>query len=146
MPLKPYSGMFEPEDLTLLKRVFDRVSKKWGLSPNDTQKADKLAAEIVLLFSQGVRTEAALLQGLAQCSAPSMSITIRRISDDLFSVDWATEQNAISVRVAVPRSQGTRIYTDAEREEIACKAAQDLALNFAESLIGEKCISIPVTS
>jgi hypothetical protein len=139
--------MFEPADLALLRRVFNRISKQRGILPRDTQKSDKLAAEIVLIFSQGVRTEEALLRALAQCGSPTpMLITIRRISDDLFSVDWATEKDAITVRVAVPRSKGRQIYTEAEREDIACKKAQNLALNFAESLVGEKCISVPVAS
>ena len=72
-----------------------------------------------------------------------MVVTIRRVGDDLFSVDWAANGNAVAVRVTVPRSEGLRIYTDAEREEIACKKAQTLALDFAEALVGEKCISVP---
>jgi hypothetical protein len=147
MPLGSYSGTFEPNDLALLQRVFDRITKQRGIPARDSQKSDKLAAEIVLLFSQGARTEEAHLQAIARCgSAPSMLVTIRRISDELFSVDWTTEKDVISIRVAVPQSKGPHIYTEAEREEIACKKAQNLALNFAESLVGEKCISVPVAS
>jgi len=144
MPFTRYRRTFEPEELALLQKVFDRVSKQRGISSKDTQKANKLAAELVLIFSQGVRTEPALLQGLAPCDdRPPMLVTIKCVGDDLFSVDWAAGPDAITIRVPVPRSEGMRIYGDAEREGIACKKAQDMALNFAESLIGEKCVSVP---
>ena len=72
-----------------------------------------------------------------------MIVTIKRLNDELFSVDWATNRDAVTIHVAVPRTEGQRIYTNAEQEELACKKAQDLALDFAESLVGEKCVSIP---
>jgi hypothetical protein len=82
MPLSRYSGTFEPEDLEFLQRVFDKVAKQRGLSSDDTEKAEKLAAEIVLLFSQGAVREADLMRGLAQCGdRPPMLVTIRRIGD-----------------------------------------------------------------
>jgi hypothetical protein len=147
MPLSRYSGTFEPEDLEFLQRVFDKVAKQRGLSPDDTEKAEKLAAEIVLLFSQGAVCEADLMRGLARCGdRPPMLVTIRRIGDGLFSVDWTMQSDAVTIRVLVPRSEGLRIYSDTEQESIACKKAQDIALNFAESLVGEKCVSMPAHS
>ena len=144
MPLSRYSGMFEPDDLELLQRVFDEVLIERGIADKDAEKAVVLAAEIVLLFSQGARDEATLLRGLAKVGERSaMTVTIKRLGDDLFSVDWATNLDAVTIRVAVPRSEGSRIYGDAEREEIACKKAQNLALDFAEALVGEKCVSVP---
>ena len=92
----------------------------------------------------GVSDAGALLPSLSKCgNRLPMIVTIRRVADDLFSVDWAAKGRDVSVRVTVPRSEGLRIYTDAEREEIACKEAQTLALDFAGALVGEKCISVP---
>ena len=144
MALSYYSGTFEPADLALLQRVFDRAKTLRGFTEKDSEKAEVLAAEIVLLFNQGVKDEAALLRSLGKCgNRVPMIVTIRRVGDDLFSVDWATNGDAVSVRVAVPRSEGSRIYSDAEREDMACKKAQNFALDFVEALVGEKCISIP---
>jgi hypothetical protein len=103
MPLSRYSGTFEPEDLEFLQRVFDKVAKQRGLSPDDTEKAEKLAAEIVLLFSQGAVCEADLMRGLARCGdRPPMLVTIRRIGDGLFSVDWTMQSDAVTIRVWCP--------------------------------------------
>ena len=147
MSLSSYKETFEPEALELLQRVFDQAAKHRGVSEVDCAKGETLAAEIVLLFSQGIVSEAALLQCLTKCRNPSpMLVTIRRIGDGLFSVDWAMQSDAVTVRVSVPRSQGSRIYSDTEQEDIACKRAQDMALNFAESLVGEKCVSMAAHS
>ena len=144
MGLSQYSGTFEPDDLAMLQKVFDRVKEQRGLCESDAEKAEVLAAEMILLFNLGVTDEDALLHSLSKCgNRLPMIVTIRRVGDDLFSVDWAAKGRDVSVRVTVPRSEGLRIYTDAEREEIACKEAQTLALDFAGALVGEKCISVP---
>ena len=71
-----------------------------------------------------------------------MTATIRHVGDNVFVVEQKTDWHAVTVRVIVPRRDGRRIYSDEEREDIACKKAQLLALDFAESLLGEKCVSM----
>src|SRR6187402_3559305 len=105
MTLSQYSGAFEPDDLAMLQRVFDRVKEQRGLCESDAEKAEVLAAEMILLFNLGVTDEDALLHSLSKCgNRLPMIVTIRRVGDDLFSVDWAAKGRDVSVRVTVPRS------------------------------------------
>ena len=66
MPLSRYSGVFEPADLELLQRVFDRLCKESRLALKDKEQRLELAAEIVDVFKHGIDDEAELLQAMSK--------------------------------------------------------------------------------
>ena len=53
------AGVFEPEDLGILQRIFDQACKARGYA-RDSAEAGALAAEIVSLFGNGIVNEGAL--------------------------------------------------------------------------------------
>jgi hypothetical protein len=55
MPLSRYSGIFEPDDLALLQRVFDRLCKERRLARKDREQREALAAEIIGQFDNGTK-------------------------------------------------------------------------------------------
>jgi len=48
LPLSRFVGTFEPEELTILQRVFDRIAAERGIVPKSPE-GEALAAEIVRL-------------------------------------------------------------------------------------------------
>ena len=66
MPLSRYIGVFEPADLELLQRVFDRVSKERRLALKDKEQRLELAAEIVDAFKRGKDDEAQLMRAMSK--------------------------------------------------------------------------------
>lgn len=63
-----------------------------------------------------------------------MTVTVSRIDGDQFVVQSQYALGVVTVRVTIPRADGDRHLDEAERERIACQAAQQLALKFAEEL------------
>ena len=63
-----------------------------------------------------------------------VSITTTRRLDDLYLVELVTSPDVLSAVVSSPRREGMRIFTDVEREVIARRKAQELALEFAEAI------------
>jgi hypothetical protein len=55
MPLSRYSGVFEPDDLALLQRVFDWLCKERRLARKDREQREALAAEIIGQFDNGTK-------------------------------------------------------------------------------------------
>ncbi|MFK0693203.1 RNA-binding protein [Mesorhizobium sp. IMUNJ 23033] len=66
MPLRRYSGVFEPVDLDLLQRVFGRLCDERRLAQKDKEQREDLAEEIVSAFRNGIVDEADLLQALSK--------------------------------------------------------------------------------
>ena len=66
MPLSRYRGVFEPADLELLQRVFDRLCKERRLALKNKVQRLELAAEIVAAFKHGIDDEAQLLQAVSK--------------------------------------------------------------------------------
>lgn len=77
MPFANHSGIFVPSDIAILQKVFDRLCDERRLGPEDKERRDDLAGEILRAFQRGVtdeaELEAALRNGgdLTQKSAPS---------------------------------------------------------------------------
>jgi hypothetical protein len=67
------------------------------------------------------------------CEEDVSIITTRR-QDDLYLVQLLSATGNISALVGSPRSEGRRIFSDAEREVIARRKAQELALEFADAI------------
>lgn len=66
MPLRRYRGIFEPADLDLLQRVFDRLCNERHLGKRDKEQREALAQEVVTVFEIGVTNEAELRQALSR--------------------------------------------------------------------------------
>lgn len=63
-PTIPQSGVAYPDDLALLKRVYDYVCREQGIADGSSEAAD-LAARAMALFSQGVVDEGLLREHLS---------------------------------------------------------------------------------
>lgn len=63
-----------------------------------------------------------------------VSITTTRRGDDLYLVELVTAPDVLSALVSSPKREGMRIFSDVEREVIARRKAQELALEFAEAI------------
>ena len=63
-----------------------------------------------------------------------MAITVKKIEADGFVIEMTADGCSLSVQVSVPKRQGDRIFSDAEREKMAKHKALDAALDFAEAL------------
>jgi hypothetical protein len=48
-----------------------------------------------------------------------MAITVKKIEADGFVIEMTADGVSVSVQVSVPKRQGDRIFSDAEREKIA---------------------------
>jgi hypothetical protein len=66
------------------------------------------------------------------------ALTVRTLDDDSFIIEMADEKGSIAITVSVPKTNNDRPYTNAERERMARRKAQELALSFSESLIGDR--------
>ena len=60
---KEYGGIFTPEDLQLLQRLFDEVCSERGYAP-DSEHAEYTALLIVTLFNSGFVDETSLRKAL----------------------------------------------------------------------------------
>ncbi|PBB83989.1 MAG: hypothetical protein EOS41_28300 [Mesorhizobium sp.] len=56
-PTSRSSGVYEPADLALLQRVFDRLCKERRLAKKDREQREQLAAEVIHVFSEGITGE-----------------------------------------------------------------------------------------
>jgi hypothetical protein len=70
-----------------------------------------------------------------------MAITVNKIDADGFVIEMTADGISLSIQVSVPKRQGARIFSDAEREKIARRKAQDMALDFAEDLVDQDAAS-----
>jgi len=68
MPLAGYSGVFEPADVGLLQRVFDRLCAERRLAQKDREQREVLAREVICHFQGGVTDEAELWRALTKRS------------------------------------------------------------------------------
>ena len=66
MPLSRYDGIFEPDDLRLLQRVFDQLCDERHLTREDNEAREALAEEIIGAFRRGVTDEAELRRAISQ--------------------------------------------------------------------------------
>ncbi|WP_322419562.1 RNA-binding protein [Mesorhizobium huakuii] len=68
MPLAGCGGMFEPEDLDVLQRVFDRLCAERRLAQKDREQREVLAQDVICLFQVGVTDEDELWRALTKRS------------------------------------------------------------------------------
>lgn len=66
MSLSRNSGVYEPADLEILQRVFDRLCSDRRLAKRDREQREYLAMEVFQLFDDGIRDEADLLQAISR--------------------------------------------------------------------------------
>jgi hypothetical protein len=74
-----------------------------------------------------------------------MAITVKEIGADSFVIEMTADGVSLSVRVSVPKRQGDRIFSDAEREKIARRKATDAALDFAEDSVDQDATNTQAT-
>ncbi|RWB65441.1 MAG: RNA-binding protein [Mesorhizobium sp.] len=72
MPLSHYSGVYEPADLDLLQRVFDRLCNERRLAKKDRDQRQQLAAQIFEAFDNGLTDETELWRALSRLRGPRM--------------------------------------------------------------------------
>ncbi|MDG4881860.1 RNA-binding protein [Mesorhizobium sp. WSM4884] len=63
--MQRYREVYEPADLDLLQRVFDRLCREHGLTPHNSDQREALALKVISAFEKGVTDEAELLQALS---------------------------------------------------------------------------------
>ena len=61
--VEEYGGVFGPEDLALLQKLFDEVCEARGYTP-DSEQAEYTALLMVTLFNSGIVDESSLRQAL----------------------------------------------------------------------------------
>ncbi|MDX8521299.1 hypothetical protein [Mesorhizobium dulcispinae] len=66
MSLSRYSGVYEPADLAMLQRVFDRLCDERRLAKKDREQREFLAMEVFQVFDDGTTDEADLLRALSK--------------------------------------------------------------------------------
>ncbi|WP_292360929.1 hypothetical protein [Mesorhizobium sp.] len=66
MPLAHYGAAYQPADLDLLQRVFDRLCGECHLALKDREKREQLAAEVIRVFDDGITAEAELLRVISK--------------------------------------------------------------------------------
>jgi hypothetical protein len=72
-------------------------------------------------------------------------INVSKIGSDSYVVDMTIGTDSISVRVSVPKSEGARIFSDAERERAAYRKAQEIALDLPKRLqINKRTSTMPI--
>ena len=69
MSLSRNSGVYEPADLDLLQRVFDRLSKERRLALKDKDQRESLAAQVFEAFDNGLTDETELWRSLSRLRA-----------------------------------------------------------------------------
>ncbi|MDQ6436618.1 RNA-binding protein [Mesorhizobium sp. LHD-90] len=65
MPFTRYFGVFNPDELAILQKAFDRLCIERLLSQKDMEQREALAAEVVRVFQQGATVEAEIWQELS---------------------------------------------------------------------------------
>ncbi|WP_292277000.1 hypothetical protein [Mesorhizobium sp.] len=58
MPMSRCGGVYEPADLELLQRVFDRLCRERRLARKAREQREQLAKDVIRLFDQGTTIEA----------------------------------------------------------------------------------------
>jgi hypothetical protein len=66
MAFTSYFGVFNPAELAIIQKVFDRLCDERLLSQTDREQRETLAAEVVRVFQQGATVEADLWQSLSK--------------------------------------------------------------------------------
>lgn len=66
MSLSRNSGVYEPADLDLLQRVFDRLCKERRLALKDRDQREYLASQIFEVFDNGSTDETELWRSLSK--------------------------------------------------------------------------------
>ncbi|TGS71554.1 RNA-binding protein [Mesorhizobium sp. M3A.F.Ca.ET.174.01.1.1] len=66
MPTSRSSGVYEPADLALLQRVFDRLCQERRLAKKDREQREQLAAEVIHVFSEGITGEMDLWRAISR--------------------------------------------------------------------------------
>ncbi|WP_292320720.1 hypothetical protein [Mesorhizobium sp.] len=61
-----YSGVYEPADLAMLQRVFDRLCDERRLAKKDREQRESLAKEVFQVFDDGTDDEADLVRALSK--------------------------------------------------------------------------------
>jgi hypothetical protein len=74
-----------------------------------------------------------------------MVIAVKEIEAHNFVIEMTADGVSLSVQVSVPKRQGNRIFSDAEREKIAKSKALDAALDFAEDLVDQDAFDTNAT-
>lgn len=70
MPLLHHLGIFEPCDLDLLQRVFDRLCDERRLTEKDKDQREALAEDVIRAFRNGITDEAELGGAVSQSDGP----------------------------------------------------------------------------
>ncbi|WP_190234341.1 RNA-binding protein [Mesorhizobium sp. M4A.F.Ca.ET.050.02.1.1] len=65
MSLSNEGGVYEPADLDMLQRVFDRLCAERRLALKDREQREALAREVIRLFLDGMTEEDALWRTLS---------------------------------------------------------------------------------
>ncbi|UCI26721.1 hypothetical protein [Mesorhizobium sp. B2-8-5] len=66
MPLSRYSESYDPDDLALLQRVFNRLCAERRLAVKDKEQREALAAELIGVFAFGITDETQLWHALSK--------------------------------------------------------------------------------
>ncbi|WP_176478471.1 MULTISPECIES: RNA-binding protein [unclassified Mesorhizobium] len=66
MSLSRYGGVYEPADLALLQRVFNRLCEERRLARKDREQREQLAGEVIRAFDDGTTNEAALWRAISK--------------------------------------------------------------------------------
>ena len=66
MPFTKFIGVFSPDDLTIMRTVFDRLCEERHLSEEDSYQREALASTIVRIYQDGRTSEADLWQSLSK--------------------------------------------------------------------------------
>lgn len=68
MSLSRYSGVYWPEDLDKLQRVFDRLRDERRLAKKDREQREYLAMAVFQVFEEGITDETDLWRALSKRS------------------------------------------------------------------------------
>ncbi|MFI0847771.1 RNA-binding protein [Mesorhizobium sp. IMUNJ 23232] len=66
MPFTRRFGAFNPAELEIIQKVFDRLCDERRLAQNDIDQREELAAEVIHVFQQGRTAEADLWRSLSE--------------------------------------------------------------------------------
>ncbi|WP_176478341.1 RNA-binding protein [Mesorhizobium sp. WSM3876] len=66
MPVSRCGGVYEPADLELLQRVFDRLCQERRLAKKDREQREQLAKEVFRVFDKGITSEANLWRAITK--------------------------------------------------------------------------------
>lgn len=66
MPTHGHGGIYEPADLDLLQRVFDKLCAERRLALKDKEQREALAEEVFTVFQNGITDETELRRALSK--------------------------------------------------------------------------------